>query len=116
MSTPRNVAPPTLGDHVTLARRPGPLLAGWRPCYAAGGVSATMRSVELVERRPSVEEYARLIAAVQWKPRDPEAIALALAGSIFACYLTDIVVDPAYQRRGVGARIVRALTERMEGV
>jgi len=43
-----------------------------------------MTSVELVERRPTVEEYVRLIAAVQWKPRDLEAIARALAGSIFA--------------------------------
>ena len=97
-----------------------------------------MTTVELVERRPTVDEYVRLIAAVQWKPRDPEAIARALAGSIFAfCaavdgrpvgmgrvigdgglhyYLTEIVVDPAFQRRGVGGRIVRALTERVEGV
>ena len=97
-----------------------------------------MTTVELVERRPTVDEYVRLIAAVQWKPRDPEAIARARAGSIFAfcaavdgrpvgmgrvigdgglhyC-LTDIVVDPAFQRRGVGGRIVRALTERVEGV
>jgi ribosomal protein S18 acetylase RimI-like enzyme len=97
-----------------------------------------MAPVELVERRPTVEEYRRLIAAVGWKPRDPAAIARALDGSIFAfCaeaagalvgmgriigdgglhyYLTDIVVDPAHQRRGIGARLVRALTERMEGV
>ena len=31
-------------------------------------------------------------------------------------YLTDIVVDPAHQRQGIGARLVRALTERVEGV
>ena len=34
-----------------------------------------MAAVELVERRPTVDEYRRLIAAVGWKPRDPEAIA-----------------------------------------
>jgi len=97
-----------------------------------------MVAIELVERRPTVDEYRRLIAAVGWKPRDPEAIARALAGSIFSfCaqaggtlvgmgrvsgdgglhdYLTDIVVDPAHQRRGLGSRIVRARTERVEQV
>jgi hypothetical protein len=48
------------------------------------GRQRRMTSVDLVERRPTVAEYARLIAAVQWKPRDTEAIARALAGSIFA--------------------------------
>src|SRR2546428_4189136 len=97
-----------------------------------------MAAVELVERRPTVDEYRRLIAAVGWKPRDPEAIALALEASIFSfCaeldgtaigmgrvigdgglhyYLTDIVVDPTHQRSGVGGRLVKALTERVEGV
>lgn len=31
-------------------------------------------------------------------------------------YLTDIVVDPAHQRRGIGSRIVEALTEHVERV
>jgi GNAT superfamily N-acetyltransferase len=94
--------------------------------------------VELVERRPSVEEYCRLIAAVGWRPRDLEAVSRALAGSLFSVcaevsgvlvgmgrvigdgglhyYLTDIVVDPAYQRRGIGARIVGALMVHVERV
>jgi GNAT superfamily N-acetyltransferase len=78
-----------------------------------------MASVELIERRPTVDEYVRLIAAEQWKPRDADAIARAPAGSIFAFCAEaapDIVVEPAFQRRGVGGRLVRALTERMEGV
>ena len=97
-----------------------------------------MAAVELVERRPTVDEYRRLIAAVGWKPRDPQAIARALEASIFSfCaeaagtavgmgrvigdgglhyYLTDIVVDPTHQRSGVGGRLVKALTERVEGV
>ena len=43
-----------------------------------------MAAIALVERRPTVDEYRRLIAAVGWKPRDPEAIGRALAASIFS--------------------------------
>ena len=89
----------------------------------------TITSVELVERRPTVDEYRRLISAVGWKPRDTEAISRALASSQFAVCaetgrevvgmgrvigdgglhydVTDIVVVPAFQRRGLGSRIVR---------
>ena len=97
-----------------------------------------MVPVQLVERCPSVEEYCRLISAVGWKSRDREAIARALAGSLFAIcaetdggvvgmgrvigdgglhyYLTDIVVHPAHQHHGVGSRIVATLTKYVEGV
>src|SRR5256885_13642399 len=78
-----------------------------------------MASVQLVERRPSVEEYCRLISAVGWKPRDVEAVSRALGASLFAIcaetngevigmgrvigdgglhyYLTDVVVVPPHQ-------------------
>jgi GNAT superfamily N-acetyltransferase len=95
-------------------------------------------SVELVERVPTVGEYQRLIAAIGWKPRDEAAISSALAGSLFSIcarldgnvvsmgrvigdgglhyYLTDVVVLPAHQRRGIGASIVRALNGYLERV
>lgn len=95
-------------------------------------------AIRLVERRPTVDEYSRLIAAVGWKPRDAIAISSALAGSLFATcaeldgalvgmgrvigdgglhyYLTDIVVDPAHQRRGIGSRIVRSLNAFLESI
>src|SRR3989442_1796888 len=97
-----------------------------------------MASVQLVERRPSVEEYCRLISAVGWKPRDAEAISRALAASLFAIcaetngevigmgrvigdgglhyYLTDVVVVPAHQHRGLGSEIVAALTKHVESI
>jgi GNAT superfamily N-acetyltransferase len=95
-------------------------------------------SIALIERRPTVIEYERLISSVGWKPRDGSAISAALSGSIFAVcaeaggaivgmgrvigdgglhyYLTDVVVEPAHQRRGVGSRIVEALTRFVESV
>jgi len=97
-----------------------------------------MASVQLGERRPSVEEYCRLISAVGWKPRDAEAISRALAASLFAIcaetngevigmgrvigdgglhyYLTDVVVVPAHQHRGLGSQIVAALTKYVESI
>lgn len=94
--------------------------------------------VDLIERCPTVAEYESLIARVGWKPRDSSAISIALSASLFSVcaeagdaivgmgrvigdgglhyYLTDIVVDPAYQRRGVGTRIVQALTTFVESV
>jgi predicted N-acetyltransferase YhbS len=94
--------------------------------------------VALIERRPTVSEYESLIASVGFKPRDRQAISAALSASLFSVcaevdsgivgmgrvigdgglhyYLTDVVVARAYQRRGVGTRIVRALTEFVESI
>jgi GNAT superfamily N-acetyltransferase len=85
----------------------------------------------IVERLPTVKGYVRLIAAVGFRPCPHEAIALALKHSWFAVcagdageaigrgrvigdgglhlYLTDVIVHPACQRRGVGTAIVGAL-------
>jgi GNAT superfamily N-acetyltransferase len=86
----------------------------------------------IVERLATPEEYARLIAAVGFRPRRREAIELALQHSWFSVcaesageaigmgrvigdgglhlYLTDVVVYPAHQGYGVGTAIVAALT------
>ena len=97
-----------------------------------------MHSIQIVERRPTVQEFAQLTAAVGWKPRDAGAVAMALDGSLYAVcaevdgvvvgmgriigdgglhyYLTDVAVDPAHQRRGIGSRIVQSLTRFVEAV
>lgn len=95
--------------------------------------------VSIIERPPTPAEYAALIASVGWRPREPRAVEVALAHSLYAVcaetddgravgrgrvigdgglhlYLTDVVVTPAHQRRGVGTRIVAALTRYVEGV
>ena len=95
-------------------------------------------SVTIIERRPTVEEFAAITASVGFKPHPSEAIALGLANSFFSVcaevegktvgtgrivgdggldfYLTGIMVIPAWQRRGVGSRIVAALVERVRQV
>lgn len=89
--------------------------------------------VRIVQRVPTVDEYARLVAAVGWRERERRAIEIALGNSVYAVcaeeaqgivgcgrvigdgglhlYLTDVIVLPACQHRGIGTRIVQALTE-----
>jgi GNAT superfamily N-acetyltransferase len=79
---------------------------------------------------PTPEEVASLRASVGWAPRDPEVLARAIAtgrwvtarvggrlvgmgrcisdGGLYAS-IWDMVVHPAYQRRGIGRRIFEAL-------
>jgi GNAT superfamily N-acetyltransferase len=95
-------------------------------------------SFTIIERLPTPEEYARLIAAVGFRPRQREAIEMAFHHSWFSVcaesegeaigmgrvigdgglhlYLTDVVVHPAGQRRSVGTAIVAALTAWVDAV
>ena len=94
--------------------------------------------VRIVERVPTADEYLHLIASVGWRPRDRRAVEVALQHTFYAVcattqdrtigfgrvigdgalhfYLTDVAVHPAYQRRGVGSRIVTALTKYVESM
>ncbi len=85
----------------------------------------------LVERSPSVAEYTELVEAVGWRRREPAAIAIALARSDYALcaesgdrmigcgrvigdgglhfYVTDMLVHPEFQGRGIGSAILKEL-------
>ena len=85
--------------------------------------------MELLDRLPSTDEYVALCASVGWTPI--AACDRALEGSLAAvcavegenvvgmgrlvgdgaryCFAVDVVVDPAYQRRGIGRAIVQRL-------
>jgi GNAT superfamily N-acetyltransferase len=96
----------------------------------AGRKPAT--DVTIVERLPTSEEYQALLRAVGWTNKDePGKAAKALSGARFGvvavegsravgtgmvvgdgatfAYLKDIMVDPEWQGRGIGTRIVEAL-------
>ena len=86
---------------------------------------------EVVERTPTVEEYLRMRAVVDWQPFNESMAATALANSLYAVsvlyqgevigcgrvvgdgaaffYLQDVVIHPAFQRKGLGKRLVAAL-------
>src|SRR5688572_23522463 len=47
----------------------------------------------IVEMTPTIEDYARVIESVGWRPRQPEAIEIALRNSCFSvCAVSDGVV------------------------
>lgn len=91
----------------------------------------------LVTRLPSVDEYLHLRDIAGLSPFSPEAAQIGLPRSIYAvviedqgcaigmgriigdggCFfqITDIAVDPAYQGRGLGKRIMAALMDHVHG-
>ncbi|MEV0279140.1 GNAT family N-acetyltransferase [Streptomyces sp. NPDC050610] len=96
----------------------------------------TNDSYDVREGVPSVEIFRRLRTAAGLSDRDPEAVALALSGTWYcvvlhhegepigmgrivgdggtAFQLVDICVDPAHQGKGLGRRIMAALTDELE--
>jgi GNAT superfamily N-acetyltransferase len=86
---------------------------------------------QIIERIPTVEEYLALREAVGWGRRDEQITARALANALFTVcllhngkvigcgrvigdgglhfYLQDIIVLPAYQGKGLGKRVMRAI-------
>ena len=91
-------------------------------------VAIITRSVELVERLPSVPEYLRLLTAVGWPSPAEHQCERALPGSLAAvcavdggeivgmgrlvgdsgiyCFVVDLVVDRHHQGRGIGSAIM----------
>jgi len=90
----------------------------------------------IVRQTPTTEDYARIIKAVGWRPRQPEAVKIALRNSCFSVcavsddvvvgfgrvigdggihlYVTDVVVLPEFQHHGIGTAIVAAITRWVE--
>ena len=95
-------------------------------------------SAIIVGRPPTATEYLDLAASVGFRPRERRAVEVALANSLYAVcaevegrvvgcgrvigdgglhlYLTDVIVTPAHQRRGIGTQLVAALTRFVESV
>lgn len=91
---------------------------------------------QVVERIPTVEEYLALREAVGWERLDEQMTARGLARALFtACllhrgkvigcgriigdgdlyfYLQDVIVVPAFQRQGLGKRLMKAILAYLE--
>ena len=92
--------------------------------------------VTVAERKPTPAEYESIVASVGFRTHDHAAVEIALANTIFAVcaleeqevvgvgrivgdgaisfLLTNIMVRPSHQRRGIGTRIVQSLCDLME--
>lgn len=80
-------------------------------------LSVLQRST-LAERRPvhdadclrGMIEHANLIATC-WEGRRLVGIARSVTDFHYCCYLSDLAVDQAYQRRGIGVRLIHLTRE-----
>lgn len=92
--------------------------------------------IELIEKLPTVEEYNNLTNAVYWGKRDEKIVEEALKNSIYCIcayeekelvgfgriigdktiflYLQDIMVNPKYQSRGIGKKIIESILMKVE--
>ncbi len=115
------------------------------PAQAGSGTSAyparVALDIVLTDDPPSRAELLALYQAVGWTAytRDPDRLVAAVAGShlvlcardrsgalvglartisdgAVVCYLQDVLVDPAWQRRGVGRRLMDAVLQRYPDV
>ena len=86
---------------------------------------------DTIRRPPSIEEYNALRAAAQWPVFEPHLVEEALRNTLFAVcirsgkktvgmgrvigdnaiylHIQDVIVHPAFQRQGVGTRIMHEL-------
>ncbi len=92
--------------------------------------------IELIEKIPTVKEYNNLTNAVYWGKRDEKIVKEALKNSIYCIcaydegkligfgriigdrtiflYLQDIMVNPEYQGKGIGTKIIKSILKKLE--
>ena len=92
--------------------------------------------LELIEKVPSVEEYNNLTNTVYWGRRDEKVVKEALKNSIYCIcayeenelvgfgriigdktiflYLQDIMVNPKYQGKGIGRKIIENILQKVD--
>lgn len=92
--------------------------------------------IEIIEKTPTVEEYNELNNSVGWGERNPEIIEEALKNSIYCIcayeknkligfarmigdktiflYIQDVMVNPEYQKRGIGTKIIENILNKVE--
>lgn len=94
--------------------------------------------ITLEENRVTVEEYLSIRQRVKWKALLEEQATLALKNSLYVvgayqddklvamgrlvgdasviCYVQDLIVDPEYQRTGIGSLVLRSLIDYVENL
>jgi len=95
-------------------------------------------AITVVQRKPSVEEFQSIVASVGFRAHDKSAVEIALRNTVFSVcamekeyivglgrvvgdhaisfLLTNIMVRPSHQRRGIGSLIVKALCSCVEAL
>ena len=106
--------------------------------YPNSDKMATVSTINIIERSPTVEEYQLLRSTTDWVKVSDDQVALALSNTLFAAcafsknklvgmgrvvgdaglyfYIQDVIVDPSYQGQNVGNKIMAALEQRIKEV
>ncbi len=74
--------------------------------------SGIRRPVDDLPRLEKMLEHGNLLATA-WSGGQLVGVARALTDFSYCCYLSDLAVDKAYQKRGVGKRLVELVRERV---
>src|SRR5215217_4829591 len=72
--------------------------------------SGIRRPVDDLDRMRQMIERADFMATA-WDGQTLVGVARSLTDFCFACYLSDLAVDRAYQRQGIGKELVRLTSE-----
>ena len=80
-----------------------------RAIYVASGLR---RPTGDKRRLAQMAEHANLTVTA-WDGRKLVGIARALTDRVYCCYLSDLGVDVAYQRQGIGREMVRRIHARL---
>lgn len=75
--------------------------------YVASGIN---RPVEDMERLEHMYRHSNLIISA-WEAHKLVGIARSLTDFSYCCYLSDLAVDAAYQRRGIGRELIARTRE-----
>jgi GNAT superfamily N-acetyltransferase len=71
------------------------------------------RPVANRERIASMLEHSNLLCTA-WSGDVLVGVARSVTDFSYCCYMSDLAVDAAYQRKGVGVRLIRATQERLD--
>ena len=93
-------------------------------------------SISIIHRKPTVEEFESVVESVGFRGHDHTAVQIALNNTVFcvcaeedrqivgigriigdraiSLLLTNVMVCPSHQRKGVGSLIVKALCSEVE--
>ncbi|OGF53840.1 MAG: GNAT family N-acetyltransferase [Candidatus Fraserbacteria bacterium RBG_16_55_9] len=74
--------------------------------------SGIRRPVDDLKRIQKMVENANLILTA-WDGNKLVGIARAVTDFSYCCYLSDLAVDRAYQRKGIGQELIRQMRERL---
>ncbi|GHF14579.1 N-acetyltransferase [Amycolatopsis deserti] len=99
-------------NDLLVAEEPGPGAAELLALYDSVGWSAYTRDPELL--RAAIAGSSYVVTAR--RAGRLVGLARALSDDATICYLQDVLVHPAEQRRGVGALLVRAVLDRYAAV